>query len=265
MKQGMFASLNPSALLFIDVETVPMVRNFKDLPERMQSLWIQKCYRIGILTEANVNAMEESLEAKSKEKMLQAAWEGNAALYPEFLKIACVVIGYYMDDKHVTQNTSSTTFNTETFVDEDEKQLLSALRNALDAQQFLSKKLIAHNGRNFDYPVLTKRFLINKVALPNKLWSFGKKPWEIDSYDTAEIWKFGGFGTNHSASLDLISGVFDLPSPKETMKGADVWKYYYDDSDWRTKVAKYCTDDVISLAQIVQAFTGNAPCELKFL
>ena len=50
----------------------------------------------------------------------------------------------------------------------------------------------------------------------------GKKPWEIKHLDTMELWKFGDF--KNYTSLDLLTYIFKIPTPKDDMDGSQVAK-----------------------------------------
>ena len=239
-KQGMFSTLNPKSLIFIDIETVMSEEKFSDLSTRFQDLWIAKCERVGLKLDT------ELLPEDAHQKL----WENNAALYPEFLKIVCVSIGYYEPNGK---------FKTQTYINGGEKGILLSVYEKLS--ELSGNKLIAHKGNNFDYPVLIKRYIINKLQIPQKLWNFDKKPWEVGLLDTAQIWKFNGGGSNNAASLDLLAGSFGLPSPKQDVKGSDVYKYYYNvggiyGENGIEKIGKYCANDVITLSNIVNSIIG---------
>ena len=108
--------------------------------------------------------------------------------------------------------------------------------------------LCAHNGKEFDFPYLARRMIINGIPLPQKLDLFGKKPWEVPHLDTLELWKFGDF--KHYTSLKLLAHVLGIPSPKEDIDGSMVRQVYYEDKDL-DRIIKYCEQDVITVAQII--------------
>ena len=49
------------------------------------------------------------------------------------------------------------------------------------------KFLCAHNGKEFDFPYLCRRMIINGLAIPAILNISGKKPWEVNHLDTMEF------------------------------------------------------------------------------
>lgn len=114
--------------------------------------------------------------------------------------------------------------------------------------------LCAHNGKEFDFPFLCRRFLINNIALPGILRIQGLKPWEVKHIDTLDLWKFGDH--KNYTSLNLLAQVFGIPSPKENMDGSMVASAYYEEKNLK-KIADYCKKDVITLARIYLRFTTS--------
>ncbi len=107
--------------------------------------------------------------------------------------------------------------------------------------------LCAHNGKEFDFPFLARRMIINRIPLPEILKVHGKKPWETSFCDTMELWKFGDF--KHYTSLDLLTHILQIPSPKNDIKGSDVARIYYKEKDLE-RIKKYCSHDVAALANV---------------
>ena len=89
------------------------------------------------------------------------------------------------------------------------------------------KYLCAHNGKEFDFPFLARRYLINGLRLPYCLDLAGKKPWEVQHLDTMNLWKFGDY--KHYTSLDLLTHTFNIPSPKSDIDGSDVARIFYEE------------------------------------
>ena len=57
-----------------------------------------------------------------------------------------------------------------------------------------------------------------------------------------ELWKFGDF---KNYILDLLSYVFNIPSPKGDMDGSQVAKVFYEDKDL-DRIIHYCEKDVVA-------------------
>jgi 3'-5' exonuclease len=116
--------------------------------------------------------------------------------------------------------------------------------------------LCAHNGKEFDYPFLCRRMIINGIPLPNNLKLQGKKPWEVKHLDTMEMWRFGDI--KNFTSLNLLAHILDIPSPKDDMDGSQVSKVYYEEKNLE-KIKSYCVKDVVTLARVYQRYTGSVP------
>ena len=115
--------------------------------------------------------------------------------------------------------------------------------------------MCAHNGKEFDFPFLSRRMIIHGIPLPNKLNLFGKKPWEVPHLDTLELWKFGDY--KHYTSLKLLTHILKVPSPKDDIEGSEVAKVYYRDKDLK-RIVNYCEKDTIAIAQILLRY-NNLP------
>ncbi len=223
-----FPGLDIRKVLFLDVETVPQSQHFDDLDERMQGLWEIKARTLG-------DGTAEELYEK-------------AGIYAEFGKIVCITTGF------IRGFGGDQTFRIKSFYGDDEKVLLQEFRDLLD-QHFntLEHYLCAHNGKEFDFPYIARRMIINGVELPVALDIAGKKPWEVRHLDTMQLWKFGDFKSY--TSLDLLAAVLGIPTPKDDIKGSDVSRVYYEENDLERIVA-YCQKDVVALAQVMLRFMG---------
>ena len=118
----------------------------------------------------------------------------------------------------------------------------------------LNHLLCAHNGKEFDFPYIARRMIINKIDLPTKLNLFGKKPWEIPHLDTMELWKFGDY--KHYSSLQLLTTILGISSPKDDIDGSEVAKVYYKEKNLG-RIVKYCEKDTIAVAQLLMRFNNE--------
>ena len=125
------------------------------------------------------------------------------------------------------------------------------LENHFNKPQHL---LCAHNGKEFDFPYIARRMIINNIELPYKLNLFGKKPWEVPHLDTLELWKFGDYKTY--TSLKLLTNVLGIPSPKTDIDGSEVYGVYYNEKNI-DRIITYCEKDTIAVAQILLRLRGD--------
>jgi len=114
--------------------------------------------------------------------------------------------------------------------------------------------LCAHNGKEFDFPYIARRMLINGIKLPKILDIAGKKPWEVSFLDTMELWKFGDY--KNYTSLNLLTQIFDIPTPKDDIDGSMVADVYWNDKDLQ-RIVKYCEKDVLAIAQLMLKYKGE--------
>ncbi|MBO3699299.1 3'-5' exonuclease [Roseivirga sp. E12] len=213
-------------ILFLDIETVPLYPTFGELTDRFQALWTKKAQFI------------RGADQQSPEELYE-----RAGIYAEFGKIITIAVGYFVPSKDNTSN-----FRIKAFANHDEKLLLEEF-SSLISNHFNSKKirLCAHNGKEFDFPYIGRRMLINEVPIPEPLNLSGRKPWEVPHIDTMELWKFGDY--KHFTSLDLLAALFHVESSKDDIDGSQVYHVYYHENDLE-RIAKYCKRDVMVLAQV---------------
>ncbi len=96
--------------------------------------------------------------------------------------------------------------------------------------------------------------IINKIALPDKLNLFGKKPWEVAHLDTMELWKFGDY--KHYSSLKLLTSILGIPTSKDDIDGSMVGQVYYKENDIK-RISSYCEKDTLAVAQILLRFNNE--------
>ena len=61
------------------------------------------------------------------------------------------------------------------------------------------------------------------------------------------MWKFGEY--KNFVSVDLLSNILDIPSPKEDMDGSEVAQVYWQEKNL-TRIARYCSKDVATVGQL---------------
>jgi len=211
-------------ILFLDIETIPIVYNYADLNPASKDLWDKKWLY-------NKDTSGEQQYAK-------------AGIYAEFAQVICIGIGFYNDKK----------FRIKTIASSNEIDVLQEFIEVLNKHFNTTNHLLcAHNGKEFDFPFLCRRMLINNLHLPKLLQLQGLKPWEIKHIDTMELWKFGDY--KNFTSLNLLAHTFGIPSPKDDIDGSQVSKTFYEDNDL-PKIETYCKKDVITLARVYNRFIG---------
>ena len=235
----MLDNLKPENILFIDIETVPQHPSYGDVEESLKKLWDKKA------------------EYFLKDEQTPADIYQRAGIYAEFGKIVCIsagVIHYVKGEMH---------FKVKSFANDDEKKLLMEFSYMLE--NFMGKSadhnLCGHNAKEFDFPYIARRMLINGLRLPQALNIAGKKPWEVKFLDTLDLWKFGDY--KHYTSLNLLTTIFDIPSPKDDIDGSQVADVYYNENDLE-RIAIYCEKDVLATAQLLLRFMGRPLIEQDY-
>jgi uncharacterized protein YprB with RNaseH-like and TPR domain len=165
----------------------------------------------------------------------------RAGLIPEFAKIVCVSFAFVLDNGEVRK---------QTFVNDDEHQLLLDVQKLLIKCGKLDFWLCGHNLKNFDIPMLAKRMIINGLMPPSILPSYDTKPWEIKAIDTKEIWQYGAYSS--IGSLDLLCSTMEIPTPKDgEVSGNKVHEEYWDKQNLKG-ISEYCEKDVEVLIEIIK-------------
>ena len=100
--------------------------------------------------------------------------------------------------------------------------------------------------------------IVHHIELPSKLNLFGKKPWEVPHLDTMELWKFGDY--KHYSSLQLLTSILGIPSPKDDIDGSEVAKVYYKDKNLE-RIVSYCEKDTIAVAKLLIRFNNEKRIE----
>ncbi|MDG1046085.1 MAG: 3'-5' exonuclease [Bacteroidia bacterium] len=219
-------------ILFLDIETVPQHESYHSMDNRWKKLWDRKAKQI-----AKNDGTPEELYPR-------------AGIYAEFGKIICISVGFIHDE-------DDREFRVKSFYGEDEYMILDQFCELL--QKNYNPKLhflCAHNGKEFDFPYLSRRILINGIKMPDILDLAGKKPWDVKHLDTMNLWKFGDF--KNYTSLDLLAAVFDIPSPKDDIDGSKIFDVYYQDKNIE-RIRTYCQNDVAALASIYLHMVNQPP------
>ncbi len=220
-------------LLILDIETVPQHSSFEEVPVQYQNLW------------------EHKTRPHRKNGETPADFYSRAGIWAEFGKIVCISAGIFSSDG------GQLSLRVKSFYGSDEKIILELFISTL---QKLSDNLIlcAHNGKEFDFPYLCRRMLINGLQIPNQLNNHGRKPWEINHIDTMDLWKFGDY--KNYTSLNLLAEVFNIPSPKNDIDGSDVHHVYWIERNLE-RIKTYCEKDVITTSQLMLRFKSLALLE----
>jgi DNA polymerase elongation subunit (family B) len=221
----MLEQLDLHNVLVLDIETVPQYSTHAEVPDNLKKLWDLKTQNL-------------------RKEVTPDDFYERAGIWAEFGKIICISVGIF---------TGSNGLRIKSFAGHDEKDLLERF-SAMLAGQPASLVLCAHNGKEFDFPYICRRMLINGLKFPSQLEIAGKKPWEINHLDTMELWKFGDY--KNYTSLNLLTTIFDIPTPKDDIDGSMVGHVYWNEGQL-DRIATYCQKDVVATAQLLRRYRGE--------
>lgn len=228
------SSLPLNSILFLDIETVPQHDGHEKLPEEWKALW----------------QLKASYIIRNKEGETAESVYPRAGIYAEFGKIVCISCGV------LQSNGSDKKLVVKSFCGDDEKILLQEFSDMLNRWSADEQKyLCAHNGKEFDFPYLCRRMVVNHIPIPQILRLSGKKPWEVNHLDTLELWKFGDYKSY--TSLNLLAYTLGIATPKDDIDGSMVHEVYWKEKNM-TRIVNYCQKDVVTVAQVYLRMQGES-------
>jgi 3'-5' exonuclease len=220
-----------SRILFLDIETVPQEYTWNTLDPKTAQLFSDK------------TRFEQERNGKTAEEL----WSGILA---EFGKIVCIGVG------SLHRKGEGNELRVTSFHSPNEYDVLSRFTDLLNRHYNTDDHwLCAHNGKEFDFPYIARRCVVNRIELPRILDIGGLKPWEVGHLDTMNMWSFGD--RKAYTSLALLTHILGIPTPKDDITGADVARVYYEEEGLE-RIARYCRKDVVATVQLYLRLTGKA-------
>jgi DNA polymerase elongation subunit (family B) len=222
-----------SKILFLDIETVPQQYAWSELDDRTAKLFSDK------------TRFEQERNACTAEEL----YSEKGGILAEFGKIICIGVG------SLHRQEGQLGLRVTSFHGDDERELLERFVDLLDRHYHTDDHwLCGHNAKEFDFPWIARRCVVNRIKLPKLLDIAGLKPWEVGHLDTMNLWSFGD--RKAYTSLALLTHILGIPTPKDDISGADVARVYYADKDLE-RIATYCKKDVVATAQVFLRLTGK--------
>ncbi|MFA6949467.1 MAG: 3'-5' exonuclease [Lentimicrobiaceae bacterium] len=226
----MLDNIKNNSVLFLDIETVPQYRQYEELPKNLKLCWDHKAL----------------LLARNEPEIAPEKLYERAGIYAEFGKIVCISVGYLNNQQ----------LRIKSFASHDEATILNELAELLHkSYNKHDSMLCAHNGKEFDFPYIARRMLVNGIKLPAILDISGCKPWEVKHLDTMDLWKFGDH--KNYTSLSLLTTIFGIQTPKDDIEGSEVYSVYWHDNDLE-RIVTYCQKDVIAIVQLFLRYKGES-------
>jgi uncharacterized protein YprB with RNaseH-like and TPR domain len=149
----MLDQVNLENVLFLDIETVPANPDFESIPPEVKKFWEKK-----------------SASFRKEDETAETSYE-RAGIYAEFGKIIVICAG------HITGREGARSLRIKAFAGDDEVKVLTEFSEML--KKFSANReidLCAHNGKEFDFPYIARRMLINRLKIPKILDVAGRKP-----------------------------------------------------------------------------------------
>ncbi|MGG9961479.1 ribonuclease H-like domain-containing protein [Ferruginibacter sp. SUN106] len=217
-------------LLLIDIETVPGHSSFDLLSDDWKQLWEEK----------TVRSLPDFTSAAE-------FYPQRAGVMAEFAKIVCISIGYFTKQGTVLQ------LRLKSFFGDDEKKLLQEFVSTVNQMEAKNNKwsFAGHNIKEFDIPFICRRLLINGLRIPAYLDFQNMKPWDTNTVDTFQYWRFGDY--KNYTSLKLLAAALGVPSPKDDIDGSMVADVYWNEKNLQ-RIATYCQKDVVTTGNIILRF-----------
>ena len=222
-------SINPEKILYLDIETVPAFENYNAMPERFRLCWDKK---------AALLAKKQNEEDETPESIFN-----RAGIYAEFGKIVCISVCMFHKER----------LRVKSYYGNDEAALLLEFADMLHKSKSGRKiaYLCAHNGKEFDFPYIGRRMVVHGIPVPDLLECRNKKPWEVPLLDTMDLWRFAD--RKDYTSLETLTTLFNLPSSKDDLTGAEVYECYYQQKDLE-RIKKYCQQDAVAVARLMMKY-----------
>ena len=217
-------------LLLIDIETVPQHPSFDLLSDEWKQLWEEK----------TVRSLPDFTSAAE-------FYPQRAGVMAEFAKIVCISIGYFTKQGNALQ------LRLKSFFGDDEKKLLQDFITTVNQMETKNNKwsFAGHNIKEFDIPFICRRLLINSLRIPAYLDFQNMKPWDTNTVDTFQFWRFGDY--KNYTSLKLLAAAMGVPSPKDDIDGSMVADVYWNEKNLQ-RIAIYCQKDVVTTGNIILRF-----------
>lgn len=217
-------------ILFIDVKTVSQYPNLEDAPAPYQRFWARKAERF------------------MGEGETPATIYSKSAIFSEFGRILAISMGFFrnLNGKETLRITTLTG---------DERAILIEFCRRVEsfAARHENFNFCAHNGKEFDFPYIARRLLIQGFPIPPAMYAAGRKPWETNFLDTFELWKFGDY--KHFTPLYLLGYIFGVSELIEDMEGSKIHEVYYLEANLE-KIAEFSQHELATCAQLYRRFVG---------
>lgn len=138
----------------------------------------------------------------------------------------------------------------------DERSMLLALRDWMNASTNPDTRIIGHNVRSFDLPKLRAAYVRHRLKLPAILMAWRD---DVEIVDTMSLFKSFSMESrdNPFVSLDSVCSALDVPRPKGIINGGHVPQLYREGEYHNILV--YCAIDTAATERAFLLMTSAAP------
>lgn len=186
-------------MLFVNIETVACAARMEDLSPAMQALWLRKASFISKAGETPGDVF------------------ARAGIYAEFGRVVCISIGMVSDGE----------LRIKSFAQSDEKELLETFVKALSAtvSKYKDLVLLAHHGKEFDFPFIARRFLVNGIKVPLFFAEIRSNRKKARFLELLDLWKFGDY--KNFTPLELLAEILSVPIPEGYAESSENFGLYW--------------------------------------
>lgn len=220
-------------LIGLDIETIPL-KTLDQYPDNIQ------------------NYIKSKIKSQM-ERNPDFNYEYYASIDGDFGKVICVSLSAY--------GPSANKIKLKSFYGDDEAELLLKLKPIFDQHNGL---YVHYNGLNFDIPFLIKRFRYHGIEIANKNYYNLRRFSSDPHFDIFQEW--GMYDYTKGKTLEVLSYLHGLPSPKTVLSGDKVYETYLK-GDWTT-IVNYCEYDSATTLnlylKIYQNITGMGESDYIF-
>lgn len=224
------------AIIF-DIETASIEPELKEGTPLLES-WTYK-----MRNESDITSFEE----------LNDSFKKKAPLYPAFARVVSISMGYAQDN----------VLKVKEYKNGDEKALIQEFFNDLGVLVRSGKShLVSYAGIGYDIPLVSFRAMVLGIPLHPMFDVAHQKEWNLDYCIDLNLYLRG----TAFASMSLLNAAvaFGLPSPKQALSGDEVSELYWSKDKKRLdKIAAYCTQDVLTTANLFCKILGRDILELE--
>jgi hypothetical protein len=156
--------------LFITIHSTPICSSYAELKETNPGL--------GIVWKNYCGYIYNDHSGQLGDDVCEVGWMDKASFVPEFCRIDLITLGYKKDGELIVKELRGS-----------EPSIFRDLNDILTKVQRNDWIVCGWNIKNYDIPLLNKRYFINKIKPHSIIPKSDTKPWEMKTiFDLKEFW-----------------------------------------------------------------------------